>query len=207
MSGHPTGMVAVSAVATGDAERDGPAAAEPVRGQTRPSFREVYEVHFDYVWHAARRLGIPEHGLDDVAQDVFVTVFRRLGDFEGRSKLETWLYGIAIRVVRDHRRRARRKPLHSLGDAEPPDARAVSPEDAASSREGARILYALLDTLPEEKREVFVMTEIEQMTAPEIAEALDLNVNTVYARLRTARQAFEDAVRQHRSGTRGSDDE
>jgi RNA polymerase sigma-70 factor (ECF subfamily) len=161
------------------------------------SFAEVYEAHFDFVWRSARRLGVPEQTLDDVVQDVFVTVYRRLAEFEGRSQLKTWIFGILRHTVRDLRRSARRKPTEALAD-EPSDSR-PSPHERAIHEESTRLLSRLLATLDEDQREVFVLAELEQMSAPEIASALDVNVNTVYSRLRTARQEFETALKRAQS--------
>jgi RNA polymerase sigma-70 factor (ECF subfamily) len=157
----------------------------------------VYETHFDFVWRSARRLGVPEAVLDDVVQDVFVTVYRRLGEFEGRSQLRTWIFGILRHTVGDLRRTQRRKPTESLGD-EPLDAR-PGPHEAAVRDESTRLLSRLLDELDDDQRDVFVLAELEQMSAPEIASALDVNVNTVYSRLRAARQEFEAALKRARS--------
>jgi RNA polymerase sigma-70 factor, ECF subfamily len=166
-----------------------------------PTLAEVYETHFDFVWRSARRLGIPSLHLDDVVQEVFLVVHRRLAEFEGRSTLKTWLFGITRRVVRDHRRSARRKPAEPLGVMEPADG--TPGADARMTRdEEARLLHAMLDELDEEKREIFVLAELEQMSGPEIADALDVNLNTVYARLRAARTAFEQAVARHQARAR-----
>lgn len=172
--------------------------AEPHRALT---LVEVYETQFDFVWRSARRLGIASLYVDDVVQEVFLVVHRRLAEFEGRSSLKTWLFGITRRVVRDHRRSARRKPAEPLGAMDPVDA-----QPAADTRlvrdEDARLLHAILDELDEDKREAFVLAELEQMSGPEIAEALDVNLNTVYARLRAARAAFEQAVVRHQARLR-----
>jgi RNA polymerase sigma-70 factor (ECF subfamily) len=197
MAGHSAGIRSTAALATLSA---------PSRTQAlaaRPSIAEVYEAHFDFVWRSARRLGVAQDALDDVVQDVFVTVHRRLSEFEGRSSLKTWLYGIAIRVVRDHRRRARRKPSHPLPGDELADAGGCDPERQACQAEQLALLHRLLDSLEEDKREVFVLAELEQLSAPEIGEALGLNVNTVYARLRSARAVFDQALARHRARTTG----
>jgi RNA polymerase sigma-70 factor (ECF subfamily) len=173
-------------------------AKEPDARASALRFEDVYEQHIDYVWRVARRLGIGEADVDDVVQDVFVTVHRRLGDFEQRSTLRTWLYGIAIRVVRDHRRRRRRKPTTPIGEQELP-AHGADPEQHAQRAERQRLLHQLLDTLDDDKREVFVLTELEQLSAPDIAQALELNVNTVYARLRAARRDFDRALARARA--------
>jgi RNA polymerase sigma-70 factor (ECF subfamily) len=166
-----------------------------------PSFEEVYEAHVEWVWRSLRRLGVPEASVDDALQDVFVVVHRRLGDFEGRSSLKTWLFGIVLGTARNHRRSARRRAPETRLAAEVNDdlpARdARGPEDCAEDAEAVRVLHALLDELPEDKREVFVLADLEEMSAPEIAAALDLNLNTVYSRIRAARLAFEQAVARY----------
>lgn len=160
------------------------------------SFEAIYEEHFDFVWRSLRRLGVPEPSVDDAAQDVFVVVCRRLEDFEGRSKVRTWLFGIALRVARSHRRRlARKGNLDPLPEVLVSDE--VGPDERFEQRRAVDFLDAFLDDLDEEKRAVFVLAEMEQMTAPEIEAALGVKLNTVYSRLRAARKAFEAAVKRH----------
>jgi RNA polymerase sigma-70 factor (ECF subfamily) len=178
-------------------DRVAPSAAPPRRVSL--VFDEVYREHFAFVWRAAKRLGVTDGSLDDVVQEVFVVVHRRLGDFEGRSSLKTWLFGIALRVVRDHRRALRRRPIEPEVDPDALQSSANGPAENAEKAEAVRVLHALLDQLADERREVFVMADLEQMTMPEIAEALGINVNTAYARLRLARQEFEQALARHRA--------
>ena len=167
------------------------------RTATRQAFDALYEEHFDFVWRSLRRLGVAESQVDDAAQEVFVVVHRRLADFEGRSTAKTWLFGIALRVASDFRRWNRRK---NQFDALPDDAIAsgLSPDELASRREAARALDRCLDELPDERRAVFVLMELEELSAPEVAEALHVPLNTVYSRLRLARADFERAVAKHR---------
>lgn len=180
-------------------------AAGPVPLTVRPTFEDVYDAHFAFVWRSARALGVPPHAVDDVAQEIFVTVHKRLDDFEGRSSVRTWLYGIARNVVRAHRRTAKKHapgapstdlPIDpdSLGDA--PE---NGPEQRAARAEAARVLVTLLDTLSDDQREVFVLAELEQLRAQEIADMLQENVNTVSSRLRLAREAFAEAAARHRA--------
>jgi RNA polymerase sigma-70 factor (ECF subfamily) len=162
------------------------------------TFEQVYEQSFDFVWRSARRLGVNEGSLDDVVQDVFVVVHRRLDDFAGRSSVRTWVFGILLRVVSDHRRSLRRRAAGIPGDPIDPDEladqRPSGPHEKAARNEASRMLQQLLDELDEEKRAVLILAELEEMAAPEIAEALGVNLNTVYSRLRAARAAFEQAV-------------
>lgn len=163
------------------------------------SFEAVYHAHFSFVWRSAKRLGARDASLDDAVQEVFVVVHRRLADFEGRSSLRTWLFGITLRVVRDHRRSARRRDPGCEVDPDTLRANCSGPAETAEKAEAVRLLHALLDELDDDRREVFVMAELEQMAMPEIAEALGINVNTAYARLRAARQEFEQALARHRA--------
>jgi RNA polymerase sigma-70 factor (ECF subfamily) len=162
------------------------------------SFEAVYERHFDFVWRNVRRMGVSDGAVDDAVQDVFLVVHRRLGEFEGRSSLETWLFGIVLRVVRDHRRaRARRDTrlaevqvtAETIGQPS-----GEGPHDDVARRQAVALLYRLLDELDEDKRAVFVLVELEERSVPEVAAALGLNLNTAYARLRAARQQFEAAM-------------
>ena len=146
-----------------------------------------------------RRLGIAPASVDDALQDVFVVVLRRLDGFREGTHPKAWLFAIALRVAGNYRRaQTRRAPTASLA----PDAlegSALGPFDQLSRSEAARVLDAFLGSLDDDKRAVFVLAELEQMTAPEIAQALAVNVNTVYSRLRAARIAFEQAVQVLRS--------
>ena len=174
---------------------------EPRAQEAETSFEEIYDEYFEFVWRSVRRLGVAESQLDDAVQDVFLVVHRRLSDFEGRSSVRTWLFGIALRVARGHRRRAARKGTEPLMH-EVIDPHGRRPDDETARNQGLRLVYQLLDELDDDKRAVFVSAELEQMTAPEIADALGVKLNTVYSRLRAARKNFEEALKRHHARTR-----
>lgn len=157
-----------------------------------PSFKSVYDEHFRFVWRSLRRLGVPESDVSDATQDVFLVVHRRLDEFEGRSKMTTWLYGICLRVARDRKRLAhnRRRSDDDSPLDEAPD-ETVDIAGDAERRQGLRLLEELLDTLPEEQRAVFTLFELEGLGGDDIAEMLGIPTGTVHSRLRLAREAFE----------------
>jgi RNA polymerase sigma-70 factor (ECF subfamily) len=178
-----------------------PASARAVPQPLR--FHTVYDDCVEFVWRTARRLGVPSAAVEDVVQEVFFTVHRRLGDFEGRSSVKTWVSAIAVHVVRHHRRSWHRKDApHATASQtlvdELPDRRGRSPLQVAETRDSLRLVDELLQTLDDDKREIFVLAHLEQMTAPEIAEILGENVNTVYSKLRAARDEFEQALERRR---------
>lgn len=200
-STHLPGLVNGERIEAARAERDPPWELSRVLG-ARPTFEDVYREHFAFVWRSARRLGVQPGALDDVVQEIFVVVHRRLAGFEGRSSLRTWLFGITLRIARDQRRSVAARPHEPL-DIEHLSAPGPGPREALEKAEAVALLYALLDELDEERREIFVMAELEQITMPEIAATLGLNVNTAYARLRAARQTFEAALARHRAREAG----
>jgi RNA polymerase sigma-70 factor (ECF subfamily) len=167
--------------------------------RVRPSFREVYEETFPLVLHAARRLGVQENELDDLVQEVFLAVHRRLGDFEGRSSVKTWVSSIVFRFVQNYWRTKRRKSDAHARSAEGidperlPDARA-DPSEFLIRVQARRTLRHLLGELSDEKALVFVLVEVEGLTVPEIARSMNANVDTIYSRLRMARRDFGSAL-------------
>lgn len=167
--------------------------ALPTYPAERISFDDVYEQCLDFVWRSVRSLGVREPQLDDAVQDVFVVVHRRLAEFEARSTIKTWVFGIAVRVARDYRRREQRKGGLGVLDFDVLDDR-PGPEEQVETADALRRLAKLLDVLDEDKREVFVLAELEQLSSPEIAELLGIKLNTVYSRLRAARREFEVAL-------------
>ena len=153
---------------------------------------DVYRAHAGFVWRGVRRLGVAESALEDVVHDVFLVVHRRLGEYEGRAALTSWLFGIARGVAANHRRsdvRAERR----LTVAQPPVA-GPDPETGAAQEQAAAFVREFLNGLDEERRILFALAEIEGMRVPEIAEALGLNVNTAYSRLRATRELFQQAL-------------
>lgn len=189
---HAVGHKSVSrAEASGSAM--GPAAAAA-------SFANLYEEHLGFVWRTVRRLGIPPADVDDVVQDVFVIVHRKLPTFEGRAQVRTWILAILRRIVRDRRRSLAARLSTSVRQiGELPEGPGLDPERALEHAQAIRTLYGLLDTLDDDKRETFVLVELEAMSVPEVAEAIGVNINTVYARLRAARQHLTGALRRHRA--------
>ena len=186
----------------------GPAvSAPPIPGaeaDPRPRFADIYEAYFAFVWRSALRLGTPRVTIDDVVQEIFIVANNRLASFEGRSSVQTWLFGIVLNVVRTHRRTlAARQPhlLHADAQTDPETLAdpADGPHERAARAEDARILDLVLDALDDSKREVFVLAELEQMSAPEIGAALSLPINTVYSRLRHARRQFAQAAARYRA--------
>lgn len=194
---HPSGSMEARAFPPEPAPGPAPGASD--RALIAAGFRAVYDQHFRFVWRVLARLGVPDESLDDAVQDAFIVVHRRLPEFEGRSKLSTWLYAIAFRVATDHLRRARRRGRLVQLDPEAHESGRPDPLELAAQSRDSRVLRELLDTLDHDQRTVFVLAELEGCTAAEISEILGIGVNTVYSRLSRGRGAFEKAVGRYQA--------
>jgi RNA polymerase sigma-70 factor (ECF subfamily) len=170
-------------------------------GQPETGIGEIYAEYFNFICRNLRRLGVATSSMDDAVQDVFLVVHRRLAEFEARSSLKTWLFGIVLRVAREHRRSALRHAGHiNESSAFEPDSlpnNDRSPQELVERREAARVLHAVLATMNDDRRAMFVLVELEQMSVPEVADELGIKLNTAYTRLRHAREIFEAAVARH----------
>lgn len=159
-------------------------------------FRMVYDAHVAFVWRSLRRLGVLDRDIEDKCQEVFVVAYRRWADFVDLGHgPRAWLFQIALRVASDARRHRRRHPVDPDGGLAQ-DRQAVDPPQAkaVARRQAIDLLDRALASIEIGRRAVLVLHEIEQMTAPEIARTLEIPLNTVYSRLRTARQELEAEI-------------
>lgn len=176
---------------------------QPTGAEEARSFAAIFERHAPYVWRALRRLGVAEADVEDVCQEVFMVVHRRLPDFEGRSAVRTWVYGICVRTASDYRRRAHRR-REVVTDRVPERALAPPQPEELQRRQALARLDAALDGLDEAKRAVFVLYEVEGLPMAGVAEALGCPVQTAYSRLHAARRQVRAAL--ERDGTAGGEE-
>ena len=167
-------------------------------------FRAVYDANFGYMWVVLRRLGIYERDLEDAVHDVFIVFHRRLADFDTSRPVKPWLCGIAARVASDFRRRARVRYETVTAEPEAVD-ESLSPEQGAVAGEARTLVHRALAELTWERRVMIVFCDIEGHSVPALCDVLEVPLNTLYSRLRLARQDFTKAV-QHLSGDRPSEE-
>ena len=164
-------------------------------------FDVIVAEHGPYVWRVLRRLGVRASDVEDVWQETFIVVHRKLEGFEGRAQLRTWLSAIAVRVASDYRNRAHRRREQATEEV-PDDMTAASQHDDLVERERRALLDRLLNELKPEQREVIVLYEFAELPMQEVAEALGCPLQTAYSRLHAARRALEQAARRE-SARRG----
>ncbi len=166
------------------------------------SFRHLFDSEFSYVWHTLRRLGVYEPDVLDQTQEVFLIVHSLLPDYDASRPVRPWLFAIAYRIACRYRSLARHKhevagdPLLEPSDPTPA---ADKKMEADQARE---LLLEAIHCIDLPRRAVFILSEIEEQSMPDIAAALQIPLNTAYSRLRLAREDFEKAGTRLLAGRR-----
>src|SRR5690606_532220 len=153
-----------------------------------PDLSTVYREHVAFAWRVVRRCGVDADAVPDVVQDVFLVVRRRLPDYDGRAPMQAWIAGICRGVALNHRRGVQRRArrLRVVGEAQPPS-------DMPLERfELGRTLAVALAELEVEQRLAIVLADIEGLSPADVADIMGVSRNTVYSRLRLARQKVRD---------------
>jgi RNA polymerase sigma-70 factor (ECF subfamily) len=163
------------------------------------AWRRLYDEHFPLVFRLSIRMGASDREAADVAQEVFLRVWRGLGGFRGEALFRTWLYRITLnevsRVAREGAvRRAFGAVLALVAREEAPPAR--GPDRVVEQAEAFAELQAILARMRPKQREVFVLFEVEELPLEQIAQVLACPLETVRSRLRHARADFERLRRQ-----------
>jgi RNA polymerase sigma-70 factor (ECF subfamily) len=164
-------------------------------------FAEVFRENVPFAWRCLRRLGVPEKDVEDVCQEVFLVVHKKLGEFDHRSSVRAWIYGICARKASDHRRLAyqRRERVEETL----PDPGVLPTQGEAIDRKRAlSFLDRTLTELDDDKRSVFVLYEIEGLSMNEIASAIGCPLQTAYSRLHAARKFVEAACQREQARRR-----
>ncbi len=160
-----------------------------------PAFEDVYREHFAFVWSTLLRLGVPRPGVEDAVQDVFVVVHRRLSDFEGRGAgLRSWLFTIVRRVAYRHRRGVQRADRKHRALAQV-RTRPIEMDEALDQRTAANVLMEALDQLDHDKRVALNLHVFEGLSGPQIAQMLEINVDTAYSRIKAARRRLQRSLK------------
>jgi RNA polymerase sigma-70 factor (ECF subfamily) len=168
-----------------------------------PEFCVLFEQHVDFVWRVLRRHRVAERELEDACQEVFLIVHRRHSEFEGRSTVRTWLYGIAVRVALAQRRRAhvRREVLDGEDFEVIPENSVITAFDQTANKQALELASEALGKMDDDKREVFALYELEGLTMAEVAESLDIPEGTALSRLYVAREEIQRFVQKSQAAS------
>lgn len=157
----------------------------------RTAFALAYREHVGWLLQTVRRLGVAPTECEDVAHDVFATAWRRLETYDSSRAMRPWLFGIAFRTVSNLRatqsssaRYENQTPPHTVESSDRPDG--LLERDQARQH-----VQAALEALPLEQRALFVGHDIDQTPIVQLADSLEIPLNTAYSRLRLARQRFQ----------------
>lgn len=159
-------------------------------------FRQFFRENLDYVVKSLRRLGVSDGDCEDVAHELFLAVHQRFSEVDPSRPARPYLFAFARRYASAYRTCARiRYEGHGGPPSDKPDS-SPRAEEAMARREDHELVYAALDELDAERREVFVMFEIDERTLEDVAKELEIPTTTAVSRLRLARRDFEASVKR-----------
>jgi RNA polymerase sigma-70 factor, ECF subfamily len=175
---------------------------EPTTQANTPggNFEALFMAHYGFVCRTLVHFGVDPPSVEDIAQEVFVVVHRRFAEIDPARDVRSWLWGISRNAAHTHRRgaaRAERKLRVVPVELEPP-----RPDERLELHERAAVVEQFLESLAPKLRDVFVLAEIEGLSAPEISAVLEVKLNTVYSRLRLARERFDRVLETRRARER-----
>lgn len=185
-------------IAPSDQTRRVAAIAESNVAPTTLDLRTLFVMHAGYVWNSLRRLGVSHADLEDVTHEVFLEVQRHLGDYDASRPMRPWLFGFAFRLASAHRRRAHRR-YEVVGEPVVAVAAGPQPDEALMASEQRRLVLDALESVPMDRRAVFILYEIDDVDMETVARSLGVPLNTAYSRLRVARDEFRLAVKRLRA--------
>jgi RNA polymerase sigma-70 factor (ECF subfamily) len=164
---------------------------------SEPAFASLVDRYKDRVFRLLSRYCRDAIECEDLAQDVFLKVFRKLHTFQQESAFFTWLYRITVNAATDHLSRASHRRLRLVGDdlvLDPGSTEHENPTEPIMAAELAAATRTVLDTLPEKYRTILILREYEDLSYNEIASVLQIQLGTVESRLFRARQRFKDQL-------------
>lgn len=165
------------------------------------TLRQLVQEHYDFIWRLLSRLGVVGTEVDDAAQQVFMVLVLREGLSIKPGSERAFLYGVALRVAKEFRRKAQSSQNHVAPDPEQLVDVAPDLEAVAARNQARRQLDRILERMPDNLKEAFILFELEDLTVPQIAELLAIPTGTVASRLRRARALFHTEVELLRNTT------
>jgi RNA polymerase sigma-70 factor (ECF subfamily) len=205
-----------------DGPADGSAAAQAdetalIAGLKRgdnAAFERLVREHGPRLLAVTRRIARDDSDSQDALQEAFVTVFRRIEQFDGRSRLHTWLHRVAVNAALMKLRKRKRLAEQSIDDLlpkfswigyrkGPSDPWRSPPDDQAARQETRRIVLERIAELPETHRDVLLMRDIDELSTDQTATALGIRPGAVKTRLHRARQALRELLHEHMQEDRG----
>jgi RNA polymerase sigma-70 factor (ECF subfamily) len=193
LTGHPA-QRSSSTGSAGEARRLPPSA-----------LRQLVQEHYDFIWRLLARLNVSGAEVDDAAQQVFMVLVSRDGLTIKVGSERAFLYGVALRVAKEFRRKSLSRLNHIAPDPEVLIDRSLDVEAMAERRQARRTLDRILEQMPDNLKEAFILFELEDMSVPQIAELLSIPTGTVASRLRRARALFQKAVLDLRGQQEGGE--
>jgi RNA polymerase sigma-70 factor (ECF subfamily) len=187
-------------VSVAEIEKTGPSdyeLAQKAAGGDLAAFEELYRRHFRRVYALALRMTANPEEAEDLAQETFIQLFKKIGMFRGESAFTTWLHRMTVNQVLMHFRRRKSRPEYTSEEGETPDSIVMGTENQDRMPVVDRIvLEDAIAKLPAGYRSVFVLHDVEGYEHNEVAEMLGISEGTSKSQLHKARLKLRSLIRQ-----------
>lgn len=156
------------------------------------AFECIYRAYSGFVYNSALRIVSNTESAREITQEVFIAVYKKLKHFEFRASFKTWLYRIAINTTLNYcgRLSKEQKNAFDYNDAIKINDVYESPEETVEKQRNKDILKSLFEVLSPDQRACIMLRNLDGLSYKEIADTLDVNINTVRTRLKRAREAL-----------------
>lgn len=171
----------MSAVATGD----------------RNAFRQLYDLYADKVYNTALSYAQNEADAEEITQDVFTNIFRYAGNFKGESAVGTWIYRISVNTSLNHLKKKKRFSFLKFGDTTTDQPDFEHPGVLLENKENAKILFRVIDTLPDNQKTAFILSYVEELPRQEVADIMELSLKAVESLLQRAKAGLRNKLDDH----------
>ncbi len=168
----------------------------------RNAFRQLYGLYADKVYNTALSYAQNEADAEEITQDVFTSIFRYAANFKGDSAVGTWIYRITVNTSLNHLKRKKRFSFLKFGDIDAGRPDFEHPGVLMENKENAKILFKVIDALPENQKTAFILSYVEDLPRQEVADIMALSLKAVESLLQRAKANLRRRLDHHYPGRR-----
>ncbi|MFK7809210.1 MAG: RNA polymerase sigma factor [Saprospiraceae bacterium] len=153
----------------------------------RKAFQQLYTLFSEKVYNTALSYAQNIHNAEEITQDVFTSIFNNAGKFKGNSAVGTWIYRIAVNTSLNHLKKKKRFSFLAFGETEKETPDFEHPGILLENKEKAKMLFKVIETLPDSQKTAFILSFVEELPRQEVADIMEISLKAVESLLQRAK--------------------